>query len=98
LDPLVLSPRDAKHLLASSDVQYPKSTDEIVEESRRCQEGGGKKHPYSCRGTHRWTEVIARLRSGTDLIVQCGMSNFTIPKRMEVFEQGGHDLDHPQPS
>ena len=67
------------------EVRYPTSTDEIVEEARRCQQAGAS--ILHIHAEDRWTEVIAGLRSGTDLIVQCGMSSFPIPKRLEVFEQ-----------
>lgn len=67
------------------EVAYPRTTDEIVEESRRCQEAGASiLHIHAER---RWTEMIAALRSGTDLIIQCGMSSLPIPDRMEVFQQ-----------
>ena len=67
------------------DVAYPRTTEQIIEESRRCEEAGASIlhiHPEN-----RWTEVIAGLRKHTNLIVQCGMSSLPIKDRMEVFEQ-----------
>ena len=66
-------------------VEYPRTTDQILEESLRCQEAGAS--ILHIHAQDRWTEVIAGLRAGTNLIVQCGMSSLPIPKRMEVFEQ-----------
>ncbi len=66
-------------------VEYPGTTEEIVEEARRCQDAGACILHIHAEG--RWTEVIGGLRAGTDLLVQCGMSSLPIKERLEVFEQ-----------
>jgi 3-keto-5-aminohexanoate cleavage enzyme len=84
MDPLVITATPNICWL-HPEVEYPRTTGEIVEEAQRCQEAGAS--ILHIHAEDRWTEVIAALRSGTNLIVQCGMSSFVIPRRMEVFEQ-----------
>ena len=67
------------------DVPYPQTVDELVEESRRCEDAGASILHF--HGEGYWTQAIDALRAATGLIVQCGMSSLPIPERMEVFEK-----------
>ncbi len=85
MDPLVVTATPNISWL-HPEVDYPRATDEIVTEARRCRDAGAAVLHIHAEG--RWRAVIEALRAETDLIVQCGMSSLPIPERLESFEAG----------
>jgi len=66
------------------DIDYPTTPEAMAAEARRCQDAGATiLHMHA----DAWKETIAAVRAQTDLIVQCGMSSYPIPKRTDVFDE-----------
>jgi len=86
MDPLIITATPNICWL-NSDVAYPKTMDEIVQEAKDCEQAGAT--IYHIHGEGRWTEVIDTLRAETNMVVQLGMSSLLIPDRMDVFKAHG---------
>jgi 3-keto-5-aminohexanoate cleavage enzyme len=65
------------------DVDYPHMPEAIAGEARLCYENGATILHTHAEG--RWKEIIAAVRAGSPIIVQCGMSSLPIRDRMDVF-------------
>jgi 3-keto-5-aminohexanoate cleavage enzyme len=63
----------------------PQTLDEIVEVATRCREAGAAiAHIHAAPG--QWNELVPRLRKRTDILIQAGMSSYTIKEREDAFE------------
>lgn len=67
------------------EVEYPKTAVEIAEEAALCREAGASVLHTHAEG--QWIEVLEEVKKRTDIIVQGGMSSFTLQERIELFEQ-----------
>ena len=65
-------------------VPYPKNAVEIAEETVLCQKAGAS--VLHIHGEGQWKEVHEEVRKRCDIIIQSGMSSFTLQERIEVFE------------
>ncbi|WP_276358217.1 3-keto-5-aminohexanoate cleavage protein [Cohnella caldifontis] len=66
------------------DVDYPKTTPDIIEEAARCRENGTAVLHTHAEGN--WAEVIGGVRGKTDLLIQSGMSSIPLQGRIGLFE------------
>ena len=64
------------------DVPYPRTVDEMVAEARRCEAAGA--HVLHVHATD-WPAMVAALRAGTGMLIQCGMSSVLVGERMDIF-------------
>jgi 3-keto-5-aminohexanoate cleavage enzyme len=65
------------------DVPYPRTLEEMVAEARRCEAAGARVlHVHA----DDWRPMVAALRAGTRMLIQCGMSSVLVAGRMDIFE------------
>jgi len=86
MDPLVIT-ATANTCWLHPEVEYPRTSQEIALEARRCCEKGAA--VFHIHGEGQWPEVISAIRSSSDIIIQCGMSTLTLEERIEVFQHKG---------
>jgi 3-keto-5-aminohexanoate cleavage enzyme len=84
MNPLVIIATPNNCWLAPS-VPYPKTPDEIGEETRLCREAGAS--VLHIHGEGQWVPVMAAVRARTDILIQCGMSSIPLKDRMDIMLQ-----------
>jgi 3-keto-5-aminohexanoate cleavage enzyme len=83
MDPLIVTATPNRSWLHPELNGYPQTTEELVDEARRCADAGAAiLHIHS----DSWVAAVTALRAETDLVIQCGMSSLPIPDRAEVFD------------
>ena len=66
-----------------ADVPYPQTVAEMVVEAQRCQAAGAQVlHVHA----DDWPVMVAALRDGTEMLIQCGMSSLLVGDRLDIFE------------
>ncbi len=68
------------------EVPYPTTPEEMAEEAALCAENGAS--VLHVHGEANWAAYISKVRSRTDVIIQCGMSSLPLESRMEALESG----------
>jgi 3-keto-5-aminohexanoate cleavage enzyme len=64
------------------DVPHPRTVEEMVAEAQRCEAAGAQVlHVHA----DDWTPMVAALREGTGMLIQCGMSSVLVADRMDIF-------------
>src|SRR5579859_2253331 len=65
------------------EVPYPQTVEEMVAEARRCEAAGAQVlHVHA----NDWKPMVAALREGTGMLIQCGMSSVPVGRRIDIFE------------
>lgn len=84
MDPLVITATPNTCWLHPS-IEYPKTPAEMADAAARCEDAGAAiLHMHA----DDWVGTIDAVHGSCDLIVQCGMSSYPIPDRMDVFHHG----------
>lgn len=95
MDPLIIV-ATPNNCWLHPDTKYPKTVDELVEESIRCREAGAAVlHTHGLadigedcctKGVGKWTEVVTQCREKSGLLIQSGMSTLTFEQRIDAFK------------
>ncbi len=72
------------------EVPYPATPEEMAEEAALCAENGAS--VLHVHGEANWAAYISKMRSRTDIIIQCGMSSLPLDTRMAALENGADML------
>jgi 3-keto-5-aminohexanoate cleavage enzyme len=65
------------------DVPYPQTIAEMVVEAQHCETAGAQVlHVHATD----WKPMVAALRDGTGMLIQCGMSSVLVGGRTDIFE------------
>jgi len=67
------------------NVAFPQTAEEIAEEAYLCFNNGATVLHIHAEG--KWRQTIRAVRARSAIIVQCGMSSFAIPERMEALQE-----------
>jgi len=65
------------------EIPHPQTVPEMVVEAQRCEAAGAQVlHVHATD----WAPMVAALREGTAMLIQCGMSSVLVGGRLDIFE------------